>query len=112
MHIVEAIRHAESEGVVYFLLKSYVEALRYDDIRKVLPEPCGGREYTAVEQVARCFEAITSRLRQGAEYAAAAVAHEIASVFDAALTRLRHLEGADMTPLASSSPFQSSASHG
>jgi hypothetical protein len=90
MHIADAILHANSAGVVLFLLTSYIEAVRHEDIRKVLPNDCVGGEYRRPEDVARCLEAVLER-DLAAESGNTMVA-EVTRVFSAARNRLWQLE--------------------
>lgn len=91
MHIADAILHANSAGVVFFLVTSYLDAVRHDDVQKALPETCVGREYRDAEDIERCLHAVIEREAQkhsGTE----SIAAEIRRVFGAALKRLRQLE--------------------
>lgn len=90
MHIADAILHANSAGVVLFLLTSYIEAVRHDDIGRVLPETCVDREYRHPEDIARCLDAVLRRnAREGGPDSIVA---EVTRVFSAARNRLWQLE--------------------
>ncbi len=90
MHIADAILHANSAGVVLFLLTSYIEAVRHDDINRVLPETCVDREYRNPNDIARCLDAVLKR-EPPAETSDSIVA-EVTRVFSAARNRLWQLE--------------------
>lgn len=90
MHIADAILHANSAGVVLFLLTSYIEAVRHEDISKVLPDSCVGGEYRHPDDIARCLDAVLRR--QSESEAADSVVAEVTRVFSAARNRLWQLE--------------------
>lgn len=90
MHIADAILHANSAGVVLFLLTSYIEAVRREDIATLLPETCVGGEYRHPDDVARCLDAVLKR--QPEAEASDAVVAEVTRVFSAARNRLWQLE--------------------
>lgn len=90
MHIADAILHANSAGVVLFLLTSYIEAVRHEDIGKVLPHTCVDREYRNPDDIARCLDDVLKR-EPPADTSESIVA-EVTRVFSAARNRLWQLE--------------------
>jgi hypothetical protein len=90
MHIADAILHANSAGVVLFLLTSYIDAVRREDIRKVLPETCVDGEYRHPDEIARCLDAVLQR--EAVANASESIVAEIKRVFSAARNRLWQLE--------------------
>ncbi len=105
MHIADAILHANSAGVVLFLLTSYVEAIRQDATDEVLPHDCVGHDYRHADEVARCLRAVVNRVAQRGEPAPDSIVGEAMHVFSAALNRLRQLE----QPATSGAQSQSGA---
>lgn len=92
MHIADAILHANSAGVVLFLLTSYIDAVRHDDLSKVLPETCVDPGCQRAEDVARCLDAVLSSTPDAESQDASSIVGEVTRVFSAARKRLRQLE--------------------
>jgi hypothetical protein len=90
MHIADAILHANSAGVVLFLLTSYIDAVRHDDLSKVLPKTCVDQGYEHPEDIARCLDAVLKS--QSAPEASDSIVAEVTRVFSAARNRLWQLE--------------------
>jgi len=92
MHIADAILHANSAGVVLFLLTSYIDAVRHDDLSKVLPETCVDQGYEHAEDIARCLDAVLKRPPDAESSDASSIVAEVTRVFSAARKRLWQLE--------------------
>lgn len=90
MHIADAILHANSASVVLFLLTSYIDAVRQDDLSKVLPDTCVDHGYQHPDDIARCLDDVLKR-QLPAESSDSIVA-EVTRVFSAARNRLWQLE--------------------
>ena len=90
MHIADAILHANSAGVVLFLLTSYIEAVRQDDLSKVLPKTCVDQGYQHPEDIARCLDAVLKS--QSVPETSDSIVAEVTRVFSAARNRLWQLE--------------------
>jgi hypothetical protein len=92
MTILEVIREAGTEHEIYFLLTSYVEAVRYCDKFHTLPHPMRDLPFAGIEDVRRRVE----RLRAGIDRTDVLdrpVIGEAAEIFAIALDRLGFLEG-------------------
>jgi hypothetical protein len=90
MHIADAILHANSAGVVLFLLTSYIDAVRQDDLSKVLPKTCVDQGYQHPEDIARCLDAVLKS--QSVPETSDSIVAEVTRVFSAARNRLWQLE--------------------
>jgi hypothetical protein len=92
MHIADAILHANSAGVVLFLLTSYIDAVRHDDLSKVLPQTCVDQGYRHSDDIARCLDAVLKRHPDAEASDANSIVAEVTRVFRAARNRLWQLE--------------------
>ena len=93
MHIADAILHANSAGVVLFLLTSYIDAVRQDDLSKILPDTCVDHGVQDPEDVARCLDAVLKR--QACGETSDSIVAEVTRVFSAARNRLWQLQRQD-----------------
>ena len=89
MEVVDAIRRAESDYVIYFLLNAYIEALQFSRSipRQLLAFPVRG-----LADVSSCFEKLVSLLASAGEVADRSRMADLGKaiyVFDIALCRLR-----------------------
>ena len=89
MEMVDAIRRAESEYVIYFLLNAYIEALQFSRSipRQLLAFPVKG-----LADVSSCFEKLVSLLATAGEVSDRSRMADLGKAiyaFDIALSRLR-----------------------
>jgi hypothetical protein len=96
MVIAEAIREAETEYVVYFLLEAYLNAESRRLALKTLPARIGELPVSGKQDVKSRYAMLQAEsaaaIRRGDEKARAA-SKEALMVFAAALTRLQALDG-------------------
>ena len=89
MKITEAIRIADTEHVVYFLLTAYVETLDYyDPLRSSLPEHVKRLPVTGISDVSERLRALHTAIEQYAQSKVRPLIQEAVDVFSAALQRL------------------------
>lgn len=91
MHIADAILHANSAGVVLFLLTSYIDAVRQEELSKVLPRSCVDQGYQHPDDIARCLDAVLKRQPPEAITDSSSIVAEVTRVFSAARNRLWQL---------------------
>ncbi|MGZ5094423.1 MAG: hypothetical protein ACXWCY_20470 [Burkholderiales bacterium] len=93
MKITEAIKTADTEHVVYFLLTAYVETLDYyDPLRSCLPEHVKRLPMTGMSDVSERLRALRTAIGKYAQSQARLLIEEVVEVFGAALQRLRALQ--------------------
>jgi hypothetical protein len=93
LKITEAIKTADTEHVVYFLLTAYVETLHYyDPLRACLPEHVKHLPMTGMSDISERLRAVRSAAEQHAEPQARLLMGEVLEVFSAALQRLSELQ--------------------
>ena len=93
MKITQAIRNAESEHVVYFLLTAYVETLGYyDPLRSSLPEHVKALPVSGLPDVAQRLSTVQRLLERHTEHDKAAVLQEAADILAASAQRLGALQ--------------------
>lgn len=93
MKITEAIKTADTEHVVYFLLTAYVETLDYyDPLRSCLPEHVKRLPMAGLSDVAQRLRALRTTIEHYAQSQARLLIEEVLEVFSAALQRLRALQ--------------------
>jgi hypothetical protein len=91
--ITQAIRNAENEHVVYFLLTAYVETLGYyDPLRSSLPEHVKALPICGLPDVAQRLSTVQRLLERRTEHDKAGVLEEAADVLAASAQRLRALQ--------------------
>lgn len=95
MNITEAIRIADTEHVVYFLLAAYVETLDYyDPLRSSVPEQVKRLPVAGISDVSKRLRALRTSIEQYAQSNARLLIEEAVEVFSAALQRLKVLQKA------------------
>ena len=95
MKITEAIKTADTEHVVYFLLTAYVETLDYyDPLRSSLPEQVKRLPMTGIPDISDRLRAVRGAIEQYAKSHARLLIEEVVEVFGAALQRLSALQEA------------------
>ena len=96
MQISEAIRRADTEHVVYFLLTAYVETLDYyDPLRSSLPRHVKRLPLAGISDVSGRLHALRTAIEQYAESKIQLLIQEAIEVFSAALQRLTVLQKAN-----------------
>ncbi len=96
MLIVDVIREANDEHEIYFLLTSYVEAVRYCDKLTILPDPMRELPFVGMEDVRARIEALRGELREPSREAGRRdhdIVREAMAIFTVALDRLVSLKG-------------------
>jgi hypothetical protein len=89
---VDVIRQADNPHEIYFLLTSYVEAVRFGDALNVLPDPVKRLPLDGDGQLRRQYEELVTLQRMRATKTdSGPVIEEALSIFGAALTRLDSL---------------------
>lgn len=99
--IVDVIRNAESEYVIYFLLAAYIEATHFAG---KLPEYLTNLPITGLKDVEMRFERLMREFDKPSEQLhdkACVIIKEALHIFDAALCRLQFLERGREPSLAS-----------
>ena len=96
MIIIDALKLAKTEHVVYFLLNAYIEAVDYMDATRGLPEQAKRLPVRGIEDVARRVRVLRAmRKRSGPHRAAeAGMIDEALTAFGAAAERLRMFQPA------------------
>jgi hypothetical protein len=93
LKITEAIKTADTEHVVYFLLTAYVETLQYyDPLRSCLPEHVKRLPMAGMSDVSERLRAVRSASEQNAQSEARTLIEEVFEVFSAAFQRLSALQ--------------------
>jgi hypothetical protein len=95
MLIVDVIREAENEHEIYFLLTSYVEAVRYCDKLTILPDPMRELPFVGMEDVQARIEALRGELGEPSREADRRdrdIVTEAMAIFNVALDRLVSLK--------------------
>ena len=96
MLIVDVIREAANEHEIYFLLTSYVEAVRYCDKLTILPDPMRELPFVGMEDVRARIEALRDELGRPSREAGRRdhdIVREAMAIFTVALDRLVSLKG-------------------
>ena len=95
MKITKAIRIADTEHVVYFLLGAYVETLEYyDPLRSLLPQQLRRLPMAGISDISERLLALCALVRQYADPTARLLLKEAVEIFSTALQRLRTLQNA------------------
>ena len=93
MQITDAIRTADTEHVVYFLLTAYIETLHYyDPLRSALPEDVKRLPMSGLSDVAERLRALRAATERYAHSQVRLLIEEVVEVFRAALQRIRALQ--------------------
>jgi hypothetical protein len=95
MLIVDVIREADNEHEIYFLLTSYVEAVRYCDKLTILPDPMRELPFVGMEDVQARIEALRGELGEPSREADRRdrdIVTEAMAIFNVALDRLVSLK--------------------
>lgn len=95
MLIIDVIREANDEHEIYFLLTSYVEAVRYCDKLNNLPDPMRELPFIGMEDVQARVEVLGSELGKPSREAEGCdhdVVREAMAIFAVALDRLVSLK--------------------
>lgn len=94
--ITDIIYEAESEHEIYFLLTSYLEAIRFSDKLNLLSDPIENLQINSKEGVKRWFQELIVELdaaSKGLNHNACMVIKEAMLIFNIALNRLETLAG-------------------
>jgi len=95
MMIADVISEAATEHEVYFLLTSYVEAVRHADLDQVLPHPLRGMPIRGVPDIESRLHWLTVELGRAAPATGAVngeLLREALSLFAAALSSLNRIQ--------------------
>lgn len=93
MKITEAIKTADTEHVVYFLVTAYVETLHYyDPLRSSLPEDVKRLPMAGISDVSDRLRAVRGAIEQYAQSQARLLIEEVVEVFSTALQRLSAMQ--------------------
>lgn len=87
----DVIREARNEHEIYFLLTSYVEAVRFGDQLNVVPEKVKDLPLNA-SRVRQQYQTLLELSNQGKRDSTSAVLDEALPIFGAALQRLEALD--------------------
>lgn len=103
MTLTDAIREASTGYEIYFLLTSYVEAVRYCDKLCYFPAQMRDLPFTGMEDLKARVEVLKRRLGEPSEMPDSKnlmIIRETLDIFGAALDRLSLLNGEVLQPLA------------
>jgi hypothetical protein len=92
--IYEVIREATNEHEVYFLLTSYVEAVRHGDMLSCLPGPVRDLPFRGLDDVRTRVDGLKAELGQSLprNTRSRVIVKESTEIFSEALNRLQSLE--------------------
>jgi hypothetical protein len=95
----DVVREARSEQEVYFLLNSYIEAVRFGDPLNLVPEVAKKLPLSDQDYVREQYERLMQLDKAPSNDNAGAVIKEALPIFSAALERLESLSGHHDKPL-------------
>lgn len=110
MKIVDVIREADSDHVIYFLLSAYVNTSKYDERLPVLPDDIAVLPLISKEEVRSRFETLMFELNSASKRLddnECVTIKEALIVFGTALSRLQSLDAKRSMPPNISSPGRS-----
>jgi hypothetical protein len=103
MEIVNAIREANTDYEIYFLLTSYIDAVRFCDKLRYMPEPMSALPLAGKADLQARFERLLVELDQASKRLddqACYVIKEALTIFSAALNRLWSIDSKRRAPSA------------
>jgi hypothetical protein len=91
----DVVREAKNEREIYFLLSSYVEAVRFGDLLNLVPEPVKRLPLEGYGHVKEHYQQLLEleKASGGMTTNACGVIREALPIFNAALERLESLSG-------------------